>query len=161
MKKLMGKQLSDREAKGLFTALIFLSVIGIGTTLYLLYLKFSPSASDVCNLGAAFNCDIVNKSVYSELFGIPVALLGLLSYIFFLKVSVALRFGIKKWIVPVPAQRTLIRLAFYFAALGLLFSLYLTYIEAFVLMTYCLFCLISQALILIIFILLLILVVKT
>ena len=56
--------------------LALLSLAGAVVSLYLTYLHFTPEASTICQLGEAFDCDKVNKSVYSTFFGIPVAIMG-------------------------------------------------------------------------------------
>ena len=45
-----------------------------------LHSHYATSATDYCDLTTMFNCDLVNRSVYSEFFGVPVALIGLLGY---------------------------------------------------------------------------------
>lgn len=117
----------------------------MGAAAYLLYVHYAPSASSICNISDTLNCDIVNKSIYSKLFGIPVSLLGLLAYggLFIFSVR-GLSKNQDKW-VP---------WAFLFASFCLAFALYLTGIEAFVLKAYCVFCLAQQVLILLEWILL-------
>ena len=98
-------------------------------------------SSEVCTINETFDCDIVNKSSYSEILGIPVSILGLLAYaVLFVGVLVYDRKRSPK----------LLQLLMSLGAAGLLFSLYLTSIEAFVLYTWCLLCLASQAAILLI-----------
>ena len=46
----------------------------------------------LCNFSDVINCDIVNKSIYSEVVGIPVALLGMLFYVFMMWLSYHLAF---------------------------------------------------------------------
>jgi uncharacterized membrane protein len=57
-----------------------LSLIGLGLATYLTITHFQPSAL-VCHLGGAFNCEAVTTSAQSEVFGIPVAILGLGQYV--------------------------------------------------------------------------------
>lgn len=123
-----------------YRALTVLNALAIPITGYLTYMHFKPEASDFCNVGEAFNCDIVNKSIYAEIFGIPVAILGLITYLLLLAFSIR---GLKK------DQSKLIPWVFAFVSGGLLFALYLTGIEAFVLKTWCLFCVAQQIIILI------------
>jgi uncharacterized membrane protein len=92
------------------------------------------SESSFCAVDETFNCDLVNKSIYARLFGVPVALIGMVGYAALL----ALAFVRSRW------GRRLLALA---ALGGLGFALYLTYIEAFILGVYCLLCLTSLALI--------------
>jgi uncharacterized membrane protein len=124
----------------IYKTLAVINVLAILTTIYLTYLHFVPEASDICNLSEKWNCEIVNKSIYSELFGIPVSILGMAAYLAFLTFSLlGLRRNLKKW-TP-----------YFLAAVagGTAFALYLTGIETFVLRTYCVFCVVQQILILI------------
>ncbi len=116
--------------------LILLSFIGILLSSYSLYSHYSVSKS-FCDINEKFNCDVVNKGPYSTIFNIPVALIGLLGYsvlflLSFLKYNNFYKEKIKNYLV------VLIVFAF-------LFSSYLTYLEAFVIKAYCIICLISYA----------------
>ena len=61
--------------------------LGILAAGYALYSHYA-SGSSFCNLNAQFNCDIVNRGVYSEFFGVPVAFFGLVAYAFILLLCV-------------------------------------------------------------------------
>lgn len=64
-------------------AMIVLSVIGIALAGYLTYVHYAH-VKVLCTSshnGGESECGAVQKSVYSELVGVPVALLGLLGYI--------------------------------------------------------------------------------
>ncbi len=117
----------------------FLSFLGVLVTGYLIYQHYKLSADSFCNVNDFISCDIVNKSIYAEIFGIPVSILGFLSYAI---IFLAADFLSKK--------RVLTSLTL-FAAFGLAFSFYLTGIELFVLQAICIFCVIQQFLILFIF----------
>lgn len=108
--------------------------IGLAASVESILAHYDVVSSGFCTLGTTFNCDIVNKSSYSEILGIPVAALGLLAYLAFAIGAVLLRRG--------PSEQILVALLA-LASAGLTFSLYLTYIEAFVLYTWCLVCLTS------------------
>jgi uncharacterized membrane protein len=112
--------------------IVILSVIGIAVSIYLLtvHLGFWNA---VC-LGVG-NCELVNTSRFSEFLGLPVALWGIGAYIGLLALSIAV---MRKMFVPW-AQRGL----FAVAAMGVAFSLYLTYIEVFVLHEICPWCVLS------------------
>lgn len=95
---------------------------------------YSTSATDYCDLNATFNCDLVNRSTFSEFHGIPVAFVGLLGYILLFALSV------------MPARwATIFRFAA--AIIGVGFALYLAYVEAYVLAVWCLLCIGSLAMI--------------
>jgi uncharacterized membrane protein len=99
-----------------------------------LYSHYSMSATQYCDLNATFNCDLVNRSIFSEFLGVPVALIGLLGYIFLFFLSVQ-------------GARWAAVLRFGTAIIGLGFALYLAYIEAYVLAAWCLLCIGSLAMI--------------
>jgi len=67
-----------------------LSVVGTAIMGYLTYLHFSPEEGSFCNLGERLSCDVVNKSIYSEVFGVPLSVMGV---VFFWGVLVA----VLKW----------------------------------------------------------------
>ncbi len=52
------------------------ATMGLGVSLYLGRQHHPSMGSSVCNLNETFNCDVVNASVYSELWGIPIAFFG-------------------------------------------------------------------------------------
>ena len=97
---------------------------------------YAKSTTKFCNLGEKFDCDIVNRSEYSTLIGIPVAGFGVAGYGLLLVLSTARRSRSET-----PTQLMLA------ALVGLGFALYLTYVEAYVLTTWCILCLASLALI--------------
>ena len=129
-----------KNLKNYYKALSVINFLALLVSAYLTYLHFAPEASDVCNLSEKWNCEIVNKSIYSEIFGIPVSILGLIAYLAFFIFSLrGLRRDQSKWLPYF----------LFFVAGGTAFALYLTGIEAFVLRTFCLFCVTQQVLILI------------
>ncbi|MFH1465539.1 MAG: thioredoxin domain-containing protein [Pseudomonadota bacterium] len=57
--------------------LVLTMLAGMGVSYYLAHQHLvTDGVPSVCNVSATFNCDEVNKSQYSEMFGIPVALYG-------------------------------------------------------------------------------------
>ncbi|MFA4814592.1 MAG: vitamin K epoxide reductase family protein [Candidatus Gracilibacteria bacterium] len=122
-----------------YLSLVFINVAAALVSAYLIVMHFKPELSDICYLSAKWDCDIVNKSIYSEIFGIPVAILGFLAYSAFL--AFALR-GLKT------DQKKLLPAFLAVLTCALAFAFYLTGIETFVLKTYCLFCVVQQILIL-------------
>ncbi|MFZ0360081.1 MAG: vitamin K epoxide reductase family protein [Terriglobales bacterium] len=113
-----------------------LAVCGIAVSSVSLQHHYATSKTSFCDIGEAFNCDIVNRSEYSTLLGIPVALIGMLGYAALAGLATVYR-----------ARRETPALLFGGAAAGLAFALYLTYIEAHVLGVYCILCLSSLSLI--------------
>jgi len=102
---------------------------------YSTYSHYGDATDTFCDLTATLSCTAVNKSIYAEIGGIPVALIGLYGY--GLIVLLTLGRAKTKWLFAV-------------SILGLVFSLYLTWIELFTLRTICILCVASQLLILII-----------
>lgn len=119
--------------------LLVLNLLAVLITLYLTYLHFAPSAAEVCNFSEKWNCEIVNQSIYSEFFGIPVSILGFFTYL--LLSAFAYR-GLKH------QQARLVPLVLGCVIGGVGFSFYLTSVEFFILKTFCVFCVAQQVIIL-------------
>jgi uncharacterized membrane protein len=139
-----------KKTRTLYIVLIALNLIAIAVGLYLFYMHFKPEASTICNLGEALDCDVVNKSPWSKLGGIPgiseipfvrdipVSIMGVFSYLGILLFSVR---GLKH------EQKKLLPYALGFVVFANLFAIYLTLIEALVLKTFCIFCLTTHTII--------------
>ncbi len=56
------------------------AVLALGCNAYLFQRKFEASGDSACNISQTINCDIVNQSAASELFGLPVTLYGVAFY---------------------------------------------------------------------------------
>jgi len=61
-------------------ATLLLSVYGLGASIYLTITHFQPKAL-ACVSNSTFNCEKVTQSPQSEIFGIPVAMLGLVFFV--------------------------------------------------------------------------------
>ncbi len=127
---------SARNKRALYLAIAVLSVAGMVDSAVSLQRHYAKSASAFCDVAERFNCDIVNRSEYSSLMGIPVAGIGVVGYGVLLALATAYRSRPETPLCLVAA-----------AAAGLGFALYLTYVEGFVLDTWCILCLGSLALI--------------
>lgn len=116
-----------------------LVLIGIGVAVYLSYIE-TQQAVAVC--GPVGDCNAVQQSEYAVIFGIPVGVLGLAGYVLML---------VAWWIGKTNTGTKLAnwaRLALLgLTAAGLLFSMYLTYLEPFVIKAVCLWCLSSSVVI--------------
>jgi len=123
-------------ARKLFLAVAILSVAGIGVSSVSLDHHFRKSKTTYCDFGQSFNCDIVNRSEYSTVAGVPVALIGILGYVALLAFATFYR---------EKAETPGILLLGSVSGLG--FALYLTYIEKYVLFAWCILCLSSLAII--------------
>jgi uncharacterized membrane protein len=119
-----GVPVRDVVDRRLRIAIAVISVIGIGVAAYLTYTHYA-GLNVVCPVSGG--CETVQKSVYSKLGGVPVAVLGLAGYIAIL-LTLAIR-------------NELGRLAgFGISLIGCLFSLYLTYREIFTIKAICPWC---------------------
>lgn len=127
---------SAAKNRVLFLSAAVLSLAGLVVSGLSLQRHYAKSATHFCDMGEKFNCDIVNRSEYSSLMGIPVAAIGVAGYGLLFMLSTFYRSD---------AQTPLRLLAA--AGVGLVFALYLTYIEGFVLDTWCILCLSSLGLI--------------
>jgi vitamin-K-epoxide reductase (warfarin-sensitive) len=123
-------------SRSLLVGIAILSLAGMIVSSISLERHYAKSATSYCEFGEKFNCDIVNRSEYSSVTGIPVSLIGVAGYGLLLTLSTLCRSR--------PETPTRLLMA---AAGGLVFALYLTYIEAYVLTTWCILCLTSLALI--------------
>ena len=110
------------------------AVLGIAVSSVSLDHHFRKSKTSYCDFGQSFNCDIVNRSEYSTVAGVPVALVGILGYLALLAFATFYRDK---------AETPGILLACSLA--GLAFALYLTYVEKFILGVWCILCLTSLA----------------
>ena len=115
-------------------ASIILAIAGFVDASYLVWIKISQNKA-LCFIGAG-DCFSVNNSKYSEWFGIPVALFGALAY---LTIFTTLFFERRNDFFEENGSL----LVFGLTLVGVIYSVYLTYIEIAVLRTICPFCVIS------------------
>ena len=125
---------SARGNRALFVAIAILAVAGMALSAVSLQRHYAKSASAFCDFGERFNCDIVNRSEWSSVMGIPVAGIGVVGYGVLLALATLYRSRIET-----PLRLLVAALA------GLVFALRLTYIEGYVLETWCVLCLSSLA----------------
>jgi uncharacterized membrane protein len=118
-------------------ALLVLAILGVAISAVSLKNHYSTEETSYCSFDETFNCDLVNRSIYSSIHDVPVALIGLLGYGMIAALS---RFA--------PRSRRIAALLVASGLVGLGFAFYLTYIEARVLGVWCILCLSSQAIIL-------------
>ena len=126
----------DPVPKNLTRAIVLISFAGILVSSVSLYHHFGTSKTSFCTFGESFNCDLVNRSRYATVLGVPVALIGILGYMLILTLATLYR---EK--AETPAMLLIA------TGGGLAFALYLTYIEKFVLQAWCVLCLGSLALV--------------
>ncbi len=121
--------------KWLSRAFVALVVLGLAVSIYMTIYKVL-NADAMC-LGSG-DCSTVNDSRYSEVNGIPVALIGVIGYLAMLVthfVEKRNRFF----------EQNGILLIFGMALTGFLFTLWLVYVEVALLDALCPFCITSQA----------------
>lgn len=106
---------------------------------YLAYLKLSAAESSFCDISTTVSCSSVNQSIYSAFLGIPVSILG---FLYFAAVGGMVLTGF--------GGAALYPVVLLISIASLIFSLYLSYAELFVLKTICVFCESSKVLMLLI-----------
>ena len=116
-----------------------LCILGIGVAGYLTWTHL-VGTDPYC--GGTHSCADVQNSPYSEVAGVPVSVIGLAGYVILLALSVL------RGRVDGEVQFYLPVLSFGAALIGVLYSAYLTYLEAFVILAWCYWCVTSAVIIL-------------
>ena len=120
----------------------FLSLAGLFISGYLYLYKIGKIGSLACGAGG---CETVQLSPWSRFAGLEVSLLGVLGYAVLLALSLAsLQAG--------ASQQWPIRAMAVAAGIGVAFTLYLTYLELFVIHAICRWCVASGVIIVAIFV---------
>ncbi|MGB6385091.1 MAG: vitamin K epoxide reductase family protein [Terriglobales bacterium] len=110
--------------------LIVLAVLGIAASSLAWREHYRTDASP-CSINERWDCGIVNHSPYAVLYGVPVAVIGIVGYLF----------------LGVLAFRKAYRVMLIAALGGLAFALHLAHIESTILGVWCIYCVISLAVI--------------
>jgi vitamin-K-epoxide reductase (warfarin-sensitive) len=131
-----GDSTQKKDNRPFFVAVAVLAALGIALSAVSLQRHYAKSESKFCDIAVQFNCDIVNRSEFSSFFGIPVAGIGLAGYAIVLALATIYRSH--HWAPNILLAGALA---------GLVFALYLTYVEGFILDTWCILCLGSLAVI--------------
>lgn len=122
--------------KTLLVLLIVLATLGLADSIYLAS-KAATNTPLFCDIGAGLDgCNIVAQSPYSQIYGIPLAYLGVVFYSLLLIASVV-ALGKNHRIV----HRALLAVA----ALGALFSAVFLYIQFALIQALCIYCIASAA----------------
>lgn len=132
------------KSRTIFTSILILSIVGLITSVYMTYAHYESAG--LCELAKSNSCDIVNKSEFSELFGIPVPFIGVAGYLALILASLLK-------LINAPLFKELNFYIFLMAVAGFGFTLYLKYLELFVLRAICRLCLVSAVAITFIFVL--------
>jgi uncharacterized membrane protein/thiol-disulfide isomerase/thioredoxin len=133
------KKTNDTSLAGVWKRILpILCVAGFGVAGYLAYVE-TTQVEAVC--GPVGDCNTVQQSEYARLFGIlPIGVLGLLGYVaIFISWLVALYAGER-------FAGSAVMAIFVMAVFGTLFSIYLTFLEPFVIGATCVWCLTSAIL---------------
>jgi uncharacterized membrane protein len=125
-------------------AIAVVALIGVLEAAYLSAYKLNLVHELACGTGT---CEQVQASPQSTLLGIPVAVLGFGAYLVLLVLSVL---GVQPRYVN---ARWVALSIFGIATASFLFSMYLTYVEAFVIYMWCRYCVVSAVLMTLIFLL--------
>lgn len=141
----LGKPGRESQSEHPIWLVPLLTLIGLGVAGYLAYVEFNQVEA-VC--GPVGDCNTVQQSSYATLFGIlPVGVLGVLGYIAIIII----------WLVGLldldnPVINRLSKLGFWVITLfGTLFSIYLTFLEPFVIGATCMWCLSSAVIMTVLF----------
>jgi uncharacterized membrane protein len=121
-----------------------LSLIGLFISAYLYLYKIGKIGTLACGTGG---CETVQLSSWSQFAGLEVSLIGILGYVVLLALSLAAlqpRLSTRGWPTALLAG---------LAGIGVVFAIYLTYLELFVIHAICRWCVGSAAIIIGIFIL--------
>ena len=114
-----------------------ITLIGLFVASYMTVYKFtSQELQDAMCVGSK-GCSVVNASPYSEVRGVPVAVLGVLGYLALLAVQLLER-------RPGIVQENGVLIFFGISVTGFLFTVYLIFVEVALIKAYCPFCITSQ-----------------
>lgn len=130
-------------SQALANRLVFIfSLLGLGVAAFLLF-EYNFATSITCPTGAG--CDIVRASPYSSFFGISIPILGVIYYLFMAGAAVVRSHNLELVLLK--------KFKLIAATMAFTFSLYLTYLEGFVINAYCFWCILSFIISTIIFVL--------
>jgi uncharacterized membrane protein len=113
------------------------ALAGLFVATYLALFKLGYIGNLVCAVGS---CEVVQTSKWATLLGYPVAVWGVVYYVAVLAVALA---GLSPSFAD---NRRLSQLLVLMTATGVLFSLWLTYLELFVIDAICMWCVVSAVL---------------
>jgi uncharacterized membrane protein len=109
-----------------------LAIIGLLASAYLTYEHYTASTTLACSDSGVINCLKVTTSAQSKVFGIPVALLGLLFFVAMVPACLPVAWRSR--------SRMIRRARLAVATVGILFVFYLIYAELFIIDNICLWC---------------------
>ncbi len=127
----------------LYRLSIAFSALGMLVSIYMTIFKLTENASMCLGNGG---CSIVNNSIYSEVYGIPVAVLGIAGYAAILGALL-----LSNRVDFLAENGTMV--IFGLALIGMLFTAYLIFVEVALIHALCPFCLTSQVSMTVLFVL--------
>jgi uncharacterized membrane protein len=104
-----------------------IALLGFGIMAYLTYIHYAE-ASSFCDISETVSCDVVTTSIYSEIFGLPVSILGL-GYFFLVFL-----------LMVFSGKSTIFQNIFFITLFVLMPSLYLSLLELTVIKAFCVLC---------------------
>lgn len=115
-------------SKNIYLILKCLSVVGIILALFLLWEQFFHPSFQPCNINSTINCDAIINGPVARTLGIPTPVFGLVGYM----------------IIFYAAAAKNKKLLLFMASFGILFCLYIAYIELILLKVICPVCLLCD-----------------
>jgi uncharacterized membrane protein len=109
-----------------------LAIAGLGVSVYLTIAHYTTAVALACPNTGAINCEKVTTSPESNVFGIPVAVLGLAFYLFLVAITTPWAWRSGRREVALARLLSLV--------VGIGFVLYLVYAEVFQIGNICLWC---------------------
>ena len=125
-----GQEVAVRPVTWLTWATWVLSIIGLGLSAYLTYEHFTGNATLSCPATATINCEKVTTSEWSEVFGVPVAVFGLIFFVVMSGACLPLYWRIRSLDIP--------RVVATIVGVGSV--IYLVWVELFKVNAICLWC---------------------
>lgn len=129
------------KQKNIINLFILISLIGILDASYLTFEHFSIN-NIICNINDT--CNIVLTSKYAEILGVPLAILGLMYY---------LTIFINSFLFKITKYTGYKLILLYLPIFSFFFSIWLVYLQLFILNSICIYCMASAIISTMIFIL--------
>jgi len=123
---------------------IITALVGLVDSAYLIWIKIANDKA-YCLPGLG-DCWTVNTSRYSQVFGIPISVFGVIGYLIILLVFLYKNRNVF-------LQNNHVTLLFGMTLAGFLYSVYLTYLELFIINAICPFCVLSATAMTVLFVL--------
>jgi uncharacterized membrane protein len=128
------------EKKAKYETIFVLIMLLLINLSYLVYSHYSPTKNNFCQITNKFSCDVVNKSSYSELAHIPVAVIGIIGFLVILFFFYQAYIGTK--------EKNSLEYSGMLLIVAIIASLSLIFIESFILKMFCPLCMLGDLFIL-------------